>query len=205
MKVLMINGSPHAKGCTYTALSEIAGELQRHNIQSEIITIGNQIIAGCIGCRACSQTGRCFRKDIVNDVLEKMETADGFIFASPVHFASPSGAMIAFMDRLFYAGGSFHHKPASVIVSARRAGTTAALDVLLKYPMYAEMPVVSAHYWNMVHGNTPDEVKRDEEGLHTMRTIGKNMAWLLQCIEAGKAAGIQPEVMKQKPWTNFIR
>ncbi|MBQ8589947.1 MAG: flavodoxin family protein [Firmicutes bacterium] len=205
MKVLMINGSPHPHGCTYTALKEIAGELERYGIESEIVTVGNQVIAGCIGCRACSKTGRCFRDDIVNEVLDKADEADGFIFGSPVHFASPSGAMISFMDRMFYAGGTFAHKPASVIVSARRAGTTASLDALLKYPMYMEMPVISAHYWNMVHGNSPEDVMKDEEGLHTMRTIGKNMAWILQCIEAGKQAGIEPEKMLDKPWTNFIR
>ena len=205
MKVLMINGSPHPKGCTYTALKEIADELQRQGIESEIVTVGDKVVAGCIGCRACSNTGRCFRDDIVNEVLDKADEADGFIFGSPVHFASPSGAMISFMDRMFYAGSSFAHKPASVVVSARRAGTTASLDALLKYPMYMEMPVISAHYWNMVHGNKPEDVIKDEEGLHTMRTIAKNMAWILKCIEAGKAAGIEPETMLDKPWTNFIR
>lgn len=204
MRVLLINGSPNKKGCTYTALSQVAQELEQNDVEAEIFHIGMKPVAGCIGCGKCKNTGRCFMDDTVNQALEKAESADGFVFGTPVYFASPNGSMISFLDRMFYAG-NFAHKPAAVIASARRAGTTASLDVLLKYPCYMEMPVVSAHYWNMVHGNTPEDVMQDLEGLHTMRTIGRNMAWLLKCIEAGRQQDILPVKMESKPWTNFIR
>ena len=206
MKVLLINGSPNEKGCTYTALSLIAQELNAHNLDTEIFWIGREAIAGCIGCNACAKLGRCAFGGPVNDAIEKAKTADGFVFASPVHYASLSGGMTSFMDRLSWAGGAaLRYKPAAMAVSARRAGTAAALDQLVKYPQFFHMPLVSASYWPMVHGNTPDEVLRDEEGVAIMRELGRNMVWMLQCLAAGKAAGVPMPEDPPRPRTNFIR
>ena len=186
MKVLLVNGSGHAKGCTYTALEEVAGALEKNGIETEIIQVGTQPIAGCIGCGACLKTGKCFREDVVNEFVEKAKTADGFIFGSPVHYASASGMITSFLDRAFYGKSAlFQGKPGACIVSCRRGGASAAFDQLNKYFTINCMPVVSSQYWNQVHGNTPEEVKQDLEGMQTMRTLGNNMAWLLKCIEKG--------------------
>lgn len=206
MNVLLLNGSPHEQGCTYTALAEVAGVLQEEGIETELVHIGNMAVHGCIGCRKCAETGRCvFKGDPVNAVLDKMEHIDGLIIGSPVYYASANGSLYSFLDRLFYAGRNFSHKPAAAVASARRAGTTATLDTLNKYFTISQMPVVSSQYWNMVHGNTPEEVKQDEEGLQIMRMLGRNMAWLLRCIEAGKGAGIQIPSGEAKIRTNYIR
>ena len=207
MKVLLLNGSPHAKGCTFTALSEVAKELETQGIQTEILQIGTQPVRGCIGCRRCRTTGHCiFDDDIVNLVIDKAAEADGFIVGSPVYYASANGALIALLDRIFYAGSkNFVYKPAAAVVSARRAGTTASFDELNKYFTISQMPVVSSQYWNMVHGNTPDEVRQDLEGLQIMRTLGRNMAWLLQCIDAGKKANVALPEEESRVATNFIR
>lgn len=204
MKVLLVNGSPNEKGCTYTALKEVSDELVRNGIETEIFHIGKKPVGGCIACGKCEKLKKCVFDDTVNIALEKANKADGLVFGAPVYFASPNGSMIAFMDRLFNAG-NFAFKPAAVVASARRGGNTASLDVLLKYPTYMQMPLISADYWNMVHGNTPEQVMEDLEGLHTMRTIGKNMAWILKCIEAGKQQSILPERRVKESWTNFIR
>ena len=185
MKVLLLNGSPKMEGCTYTALQEVAVTLQKHGIETEIFQVGAQPIAGCIGCGACVKTGKCFREDGVNEFVEKAKEADGFVFGSPVHYAAASGALTSFLDRAFYGKGSaFQGKPGACVVSCRRGGATATFDQLNKYFTISNMPIVSSQYWNMVHGNTPDEVRQDLEGLQTMRTLGNNMAWLLKCIEA---------------------
>lgn len=208
MKVLMLNGSPHEKGCTYTALMEVAGELEKAGIQTEIMHVGGNLVHGCMGCGACSKLGRCiYSQDKVNEAVEKMKESQGLIVGSPVHYASAGGAVTSFLDRFFYSGGAYAaHKPAAAVASARRAGTTATLDQLNKYFMISQMPVVSSQYWNMVHGGCPEDVKKDEEGLQIMRVLGRNMAWLLQSIEAGKASGIAvPEMEKEKKRTNFIR
>ncbi len=207
MKVLLLNGSPHAKGCTFTALSEVAKELETQGIQTEILQIGTQPVRGCIGCRRCRTTGHCIFDDgIVNLVIDKAAEADGFIVGSPVYYASANGALIALLDRIFYAGSkNFVYKPAAAVVSARRAGTTASFDELNKYFTISQMPVVSSQYWNMVHGNTPDEVRQDLEGLQIMRTLGRNMAWLLRCIEAGKKANVSLPEAEPRVATNFIR
>ena len=208
MKVLMLNGSPHEKGCTYTALMEVAGELEKAGIQTEIMHVGGDLVHGCMGCGACSKLGRCtYGQDKVNEAVEKMKESQGLIVGSPVHYASAGGAVTSFLDRFFYSGGAYAaHKPAAAVASARRAGTTATLDQLNKYFMISQMPVVSSQYWNMVHGGCPEDVKKDEEGLQIMRVLGRNMAWLLQSIEAGKASGIAvPEMEKEKKRTNFIR
>lgn len=206
-KVLLINGSGNAHGCTYTALSEVAGALEKEGITTEIIQLGKDPIRDCIGCGACGKLGRCvFDDDLVNQVHEKAEEADGFVFGTPVYYAHPSGRILSFLDRLFYSGGgAFAFKPGAAVASARRAGTTASLDVLNKYFTIARMPVVSSNYWNMVHGNTPEEVKQDLEGLQIMRGVGQNMAWMIKCIEAGKAAGIPYPQTENKVKTNFIR
>lgn len=206
MNVLLINGSPHEKGCTYTALSLVAGELQAAGIGTEIFWIGNQPVGGCIGCGGCRGKGECVFGGTVNQAIAKAQQADGFVFGSPVHYAAASGNMTSFMDRFCYAGGAaLRYKPASIVTSARRAGTTATLDQLSKYPQFFHMPLVSGNYWPMVHGSKPEDVLKDEEGCEVMRELGRNMAWLLQCIEAGKAAGISHPDNPPRPMTSFIR
>ena len=206
MKVLLVNGSPKPKGCTYTALCEIAKELENNGIETEIFHIGSKPIAGCLGCKACVKLGKCIQEDVVNESLEKFIKADGYVFGTPVHYASASGAITSFLDRLFYSNGkNFADKPGAVIVSCRRGGATAAFDQLNKYFTISNMPVVSSQYWSMVHGNTPEEVVQDVEGMQTMRTLGKNMAWLLKCIEAGDKAGVMRPQREAKINTNYIR
>lgn len=208
MKVLLVNGSPNDKGCTYTALCEVEKELNKARIETEIFHLGKKPMRGCTACRKClAAPGKCvFDDDPVNTGLEKANTSDGFIFGSPVHYAGVSGVIKSFLDRCFYAGGTaFTYKPGAAIVSCRRAGSTAALEQLNKYFSINRMPIVSSQYWNMVHGNTPDEVLRDIEGLQIMRTLGRNMAWLLQSIEAGRNAGVPLPEKEDRAWTNFIR
>ncbi len=210
MNVLLLNGSPHPRGCTYTALAEVAAALEGCGVQTEIVQLGAEPIRGCIGCGLCGQNrGRCvFDGDGVNALLDQLGQADGFIVGSPVYYASANGSLTAFLDRLFYAGGGalLAHKPGAAVVSARRAGTTASLDQLTKYFTISQMPLVSSQYWCMVHGNTPDEVRQDLEGLQILRTLGRNMAWLLRCIEAGRLAGVEPPAPEERrERTNFIR
>lgn len=206
MKVLLVNGSPHEKGCTYTALMEIADTLKKENIETEIFWLGTKPISGCLGCGACLKKGRCFIDDIVNKFLDKVEDVDGFIFGSPVHFASATGMLTSFMDRAFYGRGAlFAGKVAASITSCRRGGASATFDQINKYFTISNMPIVSSQYWNMVHGNTPEEVKQDLEGLQTMRTLAINMSWLLKCIDLGKKSGILLPEREQKISTNFIR
>ena len=206
MQVLLVNGSPHAKGCTFTALSEIAAELEKQGIGSLIFQLGTQPIAGCIGCGACRKTGRCFRDDKVNEALALVPEFDGFVFGSPVYYASASGQLESFLDRLFFSGSSlFANKPGAAVVSCRRGGASAAFEQINKYFGMNNMPVVSSIYWNQVHGNTPDEVRQDAEGLQTMRQLARNMAWMLRCFEAGKAAGVPLPEKEPVIRTNFIR
>ena len=206
MKVLLVNGSPREKGCTYTALCEIAQTLEGEGIESEIFWIGNKPLSGCLGCGGCRNTGKCVINDKVNEFSELSKTADGFVFASPVHYAAASGALTSFMDRLFYSSSrSFFMKPAAAVVSARRAGTTAALDQIHKYFFLAQMPIVTSKYWNMVHGAAPEQVHEDAEGMQTMRFLARNMAYLLRCKEAGEKAGVQPPAQEDRIFTNFIR
>lgn len=207
MKVLLVNGSPHPKGCTYVALNEISTTLKENSIDSEIFQLNNTPIASCIACMKCRETKRCFRKDAVNDFIELSKYADGFVFGSPIHYAAASGAITSFLDRVFYAAGAeFKGKPGAAIVSCRRGGAIAGFDQLNKYFTISNMPIVSSQYWNQIHGNSAEEARQDAEGLQTMRTLGRNMAWLLKCIEAGKAAGIPFPVSPEEPMrTNFIR
>jgi multimeric flavodoxin WrbA len=207
MKVLLVNGSPNKEGCTYTALLEIAGALDKNGIETEIFHIGVKPISGCMACGFCFGNGLCAIKDNVNKFVAKSKKADGFIFGSPVHYAAASGGLTAFMDRVFFSsrGGAFRGKPAAAIVSCRRGGATAAFDQLNKYFSISQMPIVTSQYWNMVHGFVPDDVRKDLEGLQIMRTLGNNMAWLLKCIQAGKAAGIEMPEPEKRISTNFIR
>lgn len=205
MKVLLVNGSSRKKGCTNEALQEVARALNEEGIETELIFIGNQALPDCIACRKCRETGKCVFDDIVNEFVEKAKTADGFVFGSPVYYAHPSGRLLTFMDRAFYSGGAaFAYKPAAAVLSARRAGTTASFDVINKYFTINSMPVVSSTYWNHVYGAQPEEVAQDKEGLMTMYNIGKNMAWLLKCIDLGKEQDLKhPE--NEKVLTNFTR
>jgi multimeric flavodoxin WrbA len=210
MKVILVNGSPHPHGCTYTALEEVARELNEEDIQTDIFQIGTKPLAGCIACRNCVKTGQCVFDDRVNEFLKLAKDADGFIFGSPVYYASANGALVSFMDRAFYTdlssgGQAFYLKPAACVVSARRAGTTATFDLLNKYFTLSQMPVISSKYWNMVHGSTPEDVKKDLEGLQIMRVLGRNMAWLLKCKEAGIKAGVPFPRQEDRVFTNFIR
>lgn len=206
MKVLLLNGSPHEKGCTYTALAEVAGALQRNGLETEILWLGKGETIGCRGCGACAKLGKCVFDDVVNIAAEKAKECDGLVVGSPVHYAAASGQITCALDRLFYSAGKhLRFKPAAAIVSARRAGTTAAIDQLNKYFTINQMPIVSTRYWPMVHGNTPDEVLQDEEGISVMRTLGSNMAWLLKSIQAGREAGITLPEPEPPARTNFIR
>ena len=206
MKVFLVNGSPHQHGCTDRALREVASALEQGGIETELFWIGNRPIGGCIGCKACRTLGKCAFDGIVNEFAEKLDSADGFVFGSPVHYAAASGAITSFLDRAFYGKGNvFAGKPGAAVVSCRRGGAASAFDQLNKYFTINSMPVVSSQYWNQVHGNTPDEVRQDAEGLQTMRTLGSNMAWLLKCIQAGAAAGITFPEREPAMKTNFIR
>lgn len=210
MKVLLINGSPHKNGCTYTALKEIADQLAKEGVDSEIYHIGTEAIRPCLACRACAKLGKCVIDDKVNEFVNKAAEFDGYIIGSPVHYGSASGVAVPFLDRAFFSAfmagrDIFRHKPGSVIVSARRAGTTATIDQLNKYFQIAEMPVISGRYWNMVHGAVPDEVRQDKEGMQNMRILAKNMAYHLKCKETAAKAGILPPAAEKVEFTNFIR
>ncbi len=195
MKALLINGSPHATGCTYTALAELQGTLEAEGIETELIHVGHQDIHGCIACGKCRELGRCVFDDAVNRVAPKLAEADGFVIGAPVYYASPAGGAIAFLDRLFYstAGVDKTMKVGAAVVSCRRGGNTSSFDVLNKYFSINSMPIASSQYWNMVYGNTPQEVLADREGLQTMRTLGRNMAFLMKSIQLGKEALGLPE------------
>jgi multimeric flavodoxin WrbA len=205
MKVLLLNGSPHSKGCTFTALHEVEKTLNGQSIETEIVTVGHKDIRGCIGCRKCKTTGKCAFDDIVNEMAPKFEEADGLVIGSPVYYASANGTLISFLDRLFYSNTADKTmKVGAAVVSARRGGCSATFDVLNKYFTISGMPVASSQYWNSVHGYTPEDVQKDEEGLQTMRTLGKNMAFLIKSIALGKEQFGLPE-KEPRIGTNFIR
>lgn len=205
MKVILVNGSSREHSCTNEALKEVARALQEEGIQTEMFFIGTKALPDCVACRKCHSTGSCVFNDIVNKFTAKAKEADGFVFGSPVYYAHPSGRLLTFMDRAFYSyPDAFRFKPAAAVLSARRAGTTASMDVINKYFTISSMPVVSSSYWNQIYSTNPTEVAADKEGLMTMYHIGKNMAWLLKCIDLGKQTGlVHPE--NQKIITNFIR
>ena len=206
MKVLLINGSPHKEGCTFTALNEVAKTLEKNGIETEILYLGVKPIAGCIACGKCFEQKKCVFDDKVNEILVRADEFDGLVIGSPVYYAGPSGQIRAFLDRLFYAGGRrFAGKPGAAVVSCRRGGATAAFDQLNKYFTISSMPIVSSQYWNQVHGAYAEQVLQDEEGMQTMRTLGNNMAWLLKCIQLGKENGISLPEREPPVWTNFVR
>lgn len=210
-KVLLINGSPHQKGCTYTALSEVASALNEEGIETSFYWIGNKPVGGCIGCFQCTSKKQCVFDDKVNEFTALAAGYGRFIFGSPVYYSGMNGNLMSFMDRVFFSASlqephPFWFKPAAAVVSARRAGTTSALDQMNKYFLHQQMPIATSRYWNMVHGNTPEEVCKDEEGLQIMRYLGRNMAWLLRLKETGEKAGIAlPKQEKIRKATNFIR
>ena len=205
MKALLINGSPHANGCTFTALSIVAEELQKNGIETEIIHIGNKDIRGCIACGKCAELGRCVFNDMVNEVAPKFEQADGLVVGSPVYYAGPNGTLTNLLDRLFFSTPfDKRMKVGAAVVSARRGGTTAAFDRLNKYFTISEMPIASSRYWNMVHGHTPEDVMQDEEGVQIMRILGRNMAFLMRAIAAERERNGLPEKEVTR-YTNFIR
>lgn len=204
-KILLINGSPNEKGCTYTALCEIADTLAKNDVESEILYLGKKPVAGCIACGKCFQTGRCVFDDKVNEVLEKLDEYDGIVVGSPVYYAGPTGQLCAFLDRLFFCSERrMAGKLGAAVVSCRRGGASAAFDRLNKYFTICNMTVVGSQYWNQVHGFTPEDVRKDEEGLQTMRTLAQNIAWLLKNRDAGKAQGISAPVYEARINTNFI-
>ena len=188
MKALLINGSPRAKGCTYTALTELAKTLENQGIETEIVHVGHKDVRGCIACRKCHETGKCVFDDIVNEVAPKLAQADAFVIGAPVYFASPAGGAISFMDRLFFSTLNIDKtmKIGAAVVTCRRGGNTATFDVLNKYFSMNNMPIATSQYWNMVHGGSAEEVLEDKEGLQSMRTLGKNMAFLMKSIQWGK-------------------
>lgn len=205
MKVLLINGSSRPDGCTSVALKTVAETLEKEGIETETVFIGNKPMTDCIACGKCRELGKCVFNDVVNEISEKAASCDGFVFGSPVYYAHPSARLLTVMDRCFYsAGKNFAFKPAAAVLSARRAGNVASMDVINKYFTIQCMPVVSSTYWNHVHGAAAEQVYEDKEGLMTMVNIGKNMAWLLKCIELGRQNGL-PHPELEKVFTNFIR
>jgi len=208
MKVILVNGSPNAEGCTFTALNAVGAELNAAGIETQLFQLGKAPIEGCRACRLCFKQDGCVIDDNVNEFVNLMQDADGVVFGSPVHFASATGKMVAFLDRACFSSmrrGIFRGKVGACVVSARRAGTTAALDQLNKYLTYGQMVVATSRYWNMVHGTNPDEVRQDLEGMQVMRVLGRNMAWILRSLEAGRQAGIEMPEPEKPEMTNFIR
>ena len=206
MKVLLVNGSPRERGCTHEALCAVADVLHEEGVETQLLWLGNKPVQDCIACGKCREAGRCVFEDAADRLIDAAKEADGFVFGSPVYYAHPSGRLLSVLDRAFYAGKyAFAGKPGASIVSARRGGTAASFDVVNKYFGISCMPVVSSTYWNMVYGNTPEEVRRDAEGMQTMRNLARNMAYLLRCVQAGKEAGILPPVPETGAKTNVIR
>ena len=211
MKVLLVNGSPHQYGCTYTALSEAASSLNAEGIETEIYWLGTAPVGACVACGGCGVKKQCVFDDKVNEFTALAKDFDGFIFGSPVYYAGMNGNLKCLMDRAFYSSGGqepnpFRFKPAAAVVSARRAGTTATLDQIQKFFYLAQMPIVTSRYWPMVHGTSPEEARQDLEGMQVMRMLGRNMAWMLKSIEAGRKAGVPAPVQEGSvTFTNFVR
>ena len=206
MKVLLINGSPNEAGCTYTALHEVEKTLNENGVETEILYLGKKPIAGCIACMGCMKTGYCFQKDIVRDIQMRLDEFDGIIIGSPVYYSAPTGQLISFLNRLFFATEKrMAGKLGASVVSCRRGGASATFEQLDQYFTICNMPIVSSQYWNSVHGFTANDVRKDEEGLQTMRVLGQNMAWLLKCIESGRKNGIVKPVYEPRLRTHFIQ
>ena len=206
MKVILLNGSPHEAGCTYTALMEVAKVLEKQGIETELFQLGKSPVAGCTACGACAKTHRCVIDDKVNLFVEKLLEAEGLVVGSPVYYAGPAGQVTAFLDRVFYCkGGLYANKLGAAVVSCRRGGASAAFDRLNKYFTISNMYVAGSQYWNQIHGNRPEQAKKDLEGLQTMRTLGQNIAWLIKSIEAGETGGLAAPEYEPRQRTNFIQ
>lgn len=206
MKVLLINGSPNKCGCTYTALSEVSDTLRENGIETEILYLGNKPVAGCIACGKCLSTGFCFRDDMVREIQKRLDDFDGIVIGSPVYYSGATGQLVSFLNRLFYATEKrMAGKVGAAVVSCRRGGASATFEQINQYFTICNMPIVSSQYWNSVHGFTPDDVRKDLEGMQTMRILGQNMAWLLKCIECGGKNGISRPVYEPRLRTNFIQ
>lgn len=204
MKVLVLNGSPHLRGCTARALEEAIGTLNAEGIETELVEVGSRKISGCLGCNYCGKSGKCVQNDLVNEVSEKLKEADGLLVGSPVYYGSPNGTLLSFLDRLFYSAPySMHMKVGAAIVSCRRGGASASFDVLNKYFTISGMPIASSTYWNSVHGFTAGDVEKDLEGLQTVRNIAHNMAFLIKAIAAQKEAGLAA-VQEHGAFTSFL-
>ncbi|MBQ4245303.1 MAG: flavodoxin family protein [Clostridia bacterium] len=202
-KVLILNGSPRANGCTATALNEMIEVFEKEGIETKLIQIGNKNIRGCLSCRTCSKTGRCAIDDAVNEIAPEFEAADGLVIGSPVYYGSPNGTLLSFLDRLFYSTPfSKQFKVGAAVVSCRRGGNTASFDALNKYFTISSMPVASSTYWNMVHGFTPEDVKKDLEGLQTMRNLARNMAFMIKAFADAKEKYGLPET-EDDAFTSF--
>ena len=206
MKVILVNGSPRKTGNTYRCLQEIGAQLEKEGIDSEIFWLGNGPVRDCIGCGKCTDAGCIFADDCVNEFLAKAKEADGFVFGTPVYYAHPSGRILSFLDRVFYAGQELlTYKPGAAVTIARRGGTVASYDVINKYMGINQMPIVTSTYWNQAFGRLPDEAEQDTEGMQTMRNLARNMAWLLKCLEAGKKAGVALPATERGGSMHFIR
>lgn len=206
MKVLLVNGSPNEHGCTFTALSEVAATLNKHDIETEIVYLGKKPVAGCIACMKCSETGHCFRDDIVKDLQKRLSEFDGIILGSPVYYSNPTGQILSFAQRFFFCKEKeLAGKLGASVVSCRRGGASATFESLNQFFTISNMPVVSSQYWNSVHGFTPEDVRKDAEGLQTMRSLGENMAWMLRCIKEGSKNGCNLPEYEPRLRTHFIR
>ena len=204
MKALLLNGSPHVNGNTSHALAMVAGAMNAAGVETEIVQIGTAPVQGCIGCRQCLKTGRCGMNDaLYNYIYDQLDEIDGIVIGSPTYFAGPNGAHCALLDRLYYSAGvKLAYKPGATIAVARRGGASTTLDRLNKYITYNNQPLVSSFYWNMIYGMRPGEVQQDTEGCQTLRQLGANLAWVMQCIAAGPA---HPQMTEPRAWTHFIR
>lgn len=209
-RALLVNAGPHKSGCTNRALEEVAAELERQGVDTQIFWVGNKPVGACIGCRRCKELGLCVFDDRVNDFVNIARGFDGFVLGSPVHFGAATGTATAFYDRAFYvllqnAAPEMRMKVGAAVASARRAGNTTTIDQINRYFQLLQMPIVSSRYWNIVHGYTPDQVEKDAEGLQAMRVLADNMAFLIRAIRAARAAGIELPEQEQTVYTNFIR
>ncbi|MBQ9735950.1 MAG: flavodoxin family protein [Clostridia bacterium] len=206
MKVLLINGSPHASGNTATVLDEMKRVFEEEGVEVVLLQVGNQALRGCVGCRSCLKTGKCAFDDLVNETVPLLAECDGVVVGSPVYYAAPNGTLVSFLDRLFYSSGTTDKrmKVGASVVVARRGGLSSAMDQLNKYFSISGMPIASSQYWNDVHGMRPGEVAEDGEGMQTVRTLARNMVFLMKSIALGKEAYGLPE-KETRVWTNFVR
>ena len=205
-KILFVNGSPNENGCVSTAMDEVIGVLEKNDIRTEKLWLGKKAMPDCMACMKCQETGKCVFQDEVNEIGSRIDEFDGIVVGSPVYYGGPNGRITSFLDRLFFSvpNKKFAGKLGASIVSCRRGGASAAFERLNQYFLMENMHVVSSQYWNQVHGFTPEDVKKDEEGLQTMRTLGQNIVWLLNSIETGAKNGVERPKQENSVYTNFI-